>query len=293
MTLVVGATGLVGTEICRQLREAALPVKGLIRRGADPAKIDNLRKLGVELAEGDLKEPKSLERACRGAKALISTASSTLSRREGDSIQTVDLDGQTRLIGAAKAAGVEHFVFISFRNNTAIQNPLAEAKRTVERRLKESGLAYTILQASYFMEVWLTPMLGFDVANGRAKVYGEGKNKISWISYPDVARFAVNALSEPRARNKVIEIGGPEALSPLEVVRAFEAAGSKEIAVEHVPESALREQFETAEDPMQKSFAALMLSYAAGDVIEMTDTLRIFPIPLTSVRDYVPKALAQ
>ena len=293
MTLVVGATGLLGTEICRQLREAALPVKGLVRRGADPVKIDNLRKLGVELVEGDLKEPSSLERACRGAQALISTASSTLSRREGDSIQTVDLDGQTRLIEAAKAAGVEHFVFISFRSNTAIQSPLAEAKRTVERRLKESGLAYTILQASYFMEVWLTPMLGFDVPNGRAKVYGEGKNKISWISYPDVARFAVKALSEQRARNRVIEVGGPEALSPMEVVRAFEAAGSKEIAVEHVPESALREQFEAAEDPTQKSFAALMLSYAVGDAIEMTDTLRIFPIPLTSVRDYVRQTLAQ
>ena len=202
-------------------------------------------------------------------------------------------DGQTRLIEAAKAAGVEHFVYVSFRGNLAIQSPLAEAKRTVERRLKKSGIAYTILQASYFMEIWLTPMLGFDVANGRVKVYGEGKNKISWISYPDVARFAVKALSEQRARNKVIEVGGPEALSPLEVVRAFEAAGSNEIAVEHVPESALREQFETAEDPIQKSFAALMLSYAAGDAIEMTDTLRILPIPLTSVRDYVPQALAQ
>ena len=55
MTLVVGATGLLGTEICRQLREAAIPVKGLVRRGADPAKIDNLKKLGVELVEGDLK----------------------------------------------------------------------------------------------------------------------------------------------------------------------------------------------------------------------------------------------
>ena len=103
------------------MREAALPVKGLVRRGADPAKIDNLRKLGVELVEGDLKEPSSLEPACRGAKALISTASSMLSHREGDSIQTVDLDGQTHLIEAAKAAGVEHFVFISFRGNTLIQ----------------------------------------------------------------------------------------------------------------------------------------------------------------------------
>ena len=293
MTLVVGATGLLGMEICRQLCEAALPAKAMVRSGSDPAKVDNLRKLGAELLEGDLKVPLSIEKACRGVNAVISTASSTLSRREGDSIQTVDLDGQIHLIDAAKTAGVERFVFISFRNNPAIQYPLTEAKRAVERHLTDSGLAYTILQASYFMEVWLSPALGFDVAAGKAKVYGEGKNRLSWISYSDVARFAVKASGEPQARNRTIEIGGPEALSPLDVVRAFEAAGSREIDVEQVPESAIREQFESAEDPMQVSFSGLMLQYAAGDVIDMTGTLKLLPVNLTSVRDYVSRVLAQ
>lgn len=293
MTLVVGATGLLGTEVCRQLREEEVPVKAMVRSGSDPAKIDNLKRLGVELVEGDLKRPPSLEGACRDVKAVISTASSTLSRREGDSIQTVDLDGQIHLIDAAKTVGVEHFIFISFRNNPAIQYPLTEAKRAVERHLRESGLAYTILQASYFMEVWLSPALGFDVAAGKVKIYGDAKNKLSWIAYSDVARFAVKASKKPRARNRVIEIGGPEALSPLEVVRAFEAAGSREIDVEYVPESTLRSQFESAEDPLQQSFAGLMLQYAAGDPIDMTETLELMPVSLTSVRDYVSRVLTQ
>ncbi|MCP5115625.1 MAG: SDR family oxidoreductase [bacterium] len=293
MTLLVGSTGVLGTEICRQMREQGLPVKAMVRNGADPAKVDTLKGLGVEFAEADLKEPSSVERACQGIQSVISTASSTFSRREGDSIQTVDLEGQSRLVDAAQAAGAEHFVFISFPDNPALRYPLTEAKRVVERRLQQCGLAYTILQASYFMEVWLTPMLGFDVANGQVKVYGQGKNKISWISYPDVARFAIKALSEPRARNQIIKVGGPEALSPLDVVRAFEAAGSKEIAVEHVPESGLRAQFEAAEDPMQKSFAALMVQYAAGDAMEMAETLRLLPVELTSVRDYASRTLLE
>ena len=49
-------------------------------------------------------------------------------------------------------------------------------------------MAYTILQASYLMEIWLTPALGFDVANGKARLYGDGSRPVSWISYRDVAR---------------------------------------------------------------------------------------------------------
>ena len=291
MILVVGATGLLGMEACRQLREAALPVRAVVRPGTDAAKVENLKRLGAQLVEADLKQPSSIATACRGARAIITTATSTLSRRQGDTIQSVDLEGQIHLIDAAKAAGVEHVIFASFRNNPIVQYPLTLAKRAVEHHLHEAGLAYTILQASYFMEVWLAPALGFDAVDGKVRVYGGGRNKLSWISSNDVARFAVKALNEPRARDRVIEIGGPEALSSLDVVAAFEAAGSPEIVVEHVPEFTLRVQMETASDPLQESFAGLMLQYAAGDVIAMKATLELLPVRLTSIRDYVSNIL--
>lgn len=103
------------------------------------------------------------------------------------------------------------------------------AKRAVERALKSSGMAYTVIQASYFMEVWLTPALGFDAANGMVRLYGDGNQPISWISYKDVARAAAAAIIEGTGRNMVVELGGPQALSPHEVVRMFEAAGGGEI----------------------------------------------------------------
>jgi uncharacterized protein YbjT (DUF2867 family) len=68
--------------------------------------------------------------------------------------------------------------------------PLQTAKRDVEQHLKESGLDYTILRPTFFMDVWLSEALGFD-ANAQAQIYGSGRNKISSISYHDVARFAV------------------------------------------------------------------------------------------------------
>ncbi len=292
MNLVVGATGLVGSEVCRQLVAAGKPVKALVRPTSDPARVEELQGLGVTVVEGDLKDRSSLDAACQGVSTIISTASSTLSRQPGDSIQSVDLDGQLSLIDAAKAGGVEQFVFISFRSHPGLQFPLDDAKRAVEQHLKASGLTYTILQASYFMEIWLGPALGFDYANGSARIYGDGHNGLSWISFRDVARFAVASLDNSAARNAVIEVGGPQVLSPLEVVQVFEDIGGRPMTVEHVPEDALRAQKADAPDSLQESFAALMLTYANGDPIEMEATLQAFPLQLSSVRDYAEAVLA-
>lgn len=291
-TLLVGATGLLGPEISQRLTAAGHQVRALVRSTADAGKRAALQRLGVELVEGDLKDVTSLARACAGVQAVISTASSTLSRQEGDSIETVDHRGQLALVEAAREAGVDRFVFVSFRENPRIQFPLTVAKRAVERALKSSGMAYTIIQASYFMEVWLTPALGFDAANGKVRLYGDGNQPISWISYKDVAHTAAAAIIEGTGRNMVVELGGPQALSPHEVVRMFEAAGAGEITTESVPVPVLQGQLEGATDSLQQSFAGLMLQYAAGDAIDTTTSSRLFPFQMTSVRDFITAQLA-
>jgi uncharacterized protein YbjT (DUF2867 family) len=284
MNLIVGATGILGSEICRLLAEKGVPVRALVRSTSNPDKVAQLKALKAEVVIGDLKDRRSLDAACRGATAVISTASSTLSRQEGDSIESVDREGQVNLVDAAEAAGVKHFVLISFPK-VDVDFPLQRAKRAVEGRLQRSGMSYTILQPTFFTEVWLSPALGFDPKNGKAQVYGSGSRKISWISFQDVAKFAVAALDPRLAPNATIKLGGPEALSPLEAVRLAEQVVGKPIEVQHVPEEALRAQHGAATDSLQQSFAGLMLYYAGGDVIEMADTLRTFPIqPLKSVR---------
>jgi NADH dehydrogenase len=283
--LIVGATGLLGSEICRLLGAAGKPFRALVRPTSDKSKVAQLHELGAELVRGDLRDRFSLEAACKGVRAVISTASATISRAEGDSIQTVDLEGQLSLIEAAKAAGVSQFILVSFSPGV-IEFPLQAAKQAVEEHLKRSGLEFTILQPTCFVEVWLSPALGFDAANSKAQVYGSGQNKISWISYRDVAKFAFASLDNPAARNAVIELGGPESLSPLEVVRIFEQVQERAFGIQHVPDEVLLEQKKTASDPLQESFAGLMLYYSAGSVIDMRDTLQKFPVKLTSIRDF-------
>jgi uncharacterized protein YbjT (DUF2867 family) len=160
MILVVGATGLLGTRVCERLRAEGQPVRALVRRTSNPDKVNALRSLGCELTTGDLKDPSQIQAACQGISALISTASSTLSRQPGDSIESVDLNGQLALVNAARRAGVRRFVYVFFRDDPTIQYPLTQAKRSVERAIE--NLDFTSIQASYFMEVWLSPALGFD-----------------------------------------------------------------------------------------------------------------------------------
>ena len=202
-------------------------------------------------------------------------------------IQTTDLQGLTNLIDAAKSARVGHFIYTSFSRNIDLDFPLRNAKRAVERHLQGSGMTYTILRPGYFMEVWLSPAVGFDAANVKAAIYGDGNQELSWIAMCDVAEFAVQSLAAPAARNATIELGGPEALSPLQVVKVFEAMQGRTFEVHFVPADALKAQQEAATDPMQQSFSGLMRCYAAGDRIEMSETLKTFPIALTSVQEYV------
>src|SRR5262245_14673683 len=138
MNLIVGATGILGSEICRLLAENRQPVRALVRSTSNPDKVAQLKALEAEVIIGDLKDRRSLDAACRGVTAVISTASSTLSRQEGDSIESVDRQGQVNLVDAASAAGVKHFVLISFPN-VDIDFPLQRAKRAVEDRLQRSG----------------------------------------------------------------------------------------------------------------------------------------------------------
>jgi NADH dehydrogenase len=293
MDLVVGATGLLGGEICHLLRARGNHVRALTRPTSEPGRVARLRDHGTEIVLGDLTDRASLDAACRGAETVITTASSTLSRQPGDSLEAVDRQGQLDLIDAAETAGVRHIVYVSLPP-VALEFPLQSAKRDVEARLQRGRAAYTILQPTCFDEVWLSPALGFDVAKATAQIYGAGHHRISWISAHDVARVAVAALDTPRARNAVIRLGGPEALSPLDVVQLAERITGRRFAVHHLPEEQLRAQYESAGDPMTRTFAALMLYYAAGDVIDMSGPLRLFQVPpLRSVYEHLQSSMLQ
>lgn len=265
--LVVGATGRLGGAICERLVARGYEVRGMVRPTSNPASVERLRTLGVELVTGDLKDPMSLENACRGEEGVITTAIAfSPNRQPGDNLDTVDRGGFRSLIDTAKCEGVRRFVFTSFSGNVEESFDYKSAKRYIETYLSESGLEYVVLRPTFFMESYL------DFTESPIEIYGSGEAKISWISRDDVAEFAVQALEKSSARNRVLELGGPDALSPLEVVRIFEKQTGRKFDVRHIPEEDLG--------------FALRRHYAGGDVIPMAELLQEFPVKLTSVEDY-------
>jgi hypothetical protein len=90
----------------------------------------------------------------------------------------------------------------------------------------------------------------------------------------------------PSAERRVIEFGGPEALTPLQVIEKFEELTGKAFRVGNVPEAEILAQYETATDSMQKTFAALMLGYARGRAIDMKPVQEEFGLTFTSVDEY-------
>lgn len=206
-------------------------------------------------------------------------------------IQSVDEEGIINLINASISAGVNHFIYTSFSKNLDLDFPLRNAKRKVERHLQNSGLTYTILRPGCFMELWLSAAVGFDALNGKVTTCGTGANPVAYISFKDVAKFAVESISNPAAKNAVLELGGPQNLSQLDAVRIFEEVLDKKIEVGQIPVEVLQSQLNGAEDPMQKSFSGLMLCVSNGDRMDMKEILDKFPVKLISVKDYANSVL--
>lgn len=283
MNLVVGATGFLGLQIVQDLVASGRKVRALVRASSDPARVAALREAGAELVTADLKDAAALERACTGVKNLFLTATSTRSRADGDSIASVDRDGNLALVAAAKAAGVGHIVFISFPKHE-IGFPLQDAKRAVEAAIQGSGAGYTILQFPHFWEGWCSPALGFDAAGGTARIFGDGEGQNCWISLFDVAKAAVASIDNPKTLNRVLQVGGPDPLSQNEIVRRFQAAGGKQLALETIPAEALRGQLATSTDDMERTFAGLMLITGVGgwvfDPKEAREALGFSPVSI-------------
>src|SRR5437867_1067633 len=90
---------------------------------------------------------------------------------------------------------------------------LVRAKREAEEHLRASGLTYTIIHPNLFMESWLGPIVGLDVAAGKSQIIGRGDNRLSYVAAADVAELAAQCVSSPAARNATIPIGRPEPMS--------------------------------------------------------------------------------
>jgi NADH dehydrogenase len=283
MILVVGATGTLGGTIAKRLAEQGKQVRALVRPQSDAA---DLKRLGIETVLGDLKEPASLERACEGAEALVTTANSA-GRGGEDNVESVEEGGNRNLVDAAKAAGVRQFVFTSALGSSLDSPvPFMRGKAVAEQHLRESGVPFTILMPNLFMEVWCPNVVGNAAMAGRPVVLvGEGTRKHSMISIEDVAAFAVATVGNDAARNRTLVLGGPQPLSWRDIVAAYERALGRQLEVEFVPMGDGLPGF----PEFISGFMNALETY--DSVIEMESTAREFGVRQLTLDEYLQRTV--
>ena len=238
MILVVGATGVLGREIIPHLLARGHRVRALTRR---PWRADAVQHPNLEPAQGDLIDRASIVRASEGIDSILASAHALMGTGRHSSRAVDDL-GHRTLIDVAKVCGVRRFVYVSARGAT-LEHPVDffRTKARVENHLKGSGLQFSILRPSAFMESHVHQLLGKPLLErGTAKIYGTGRNSINFVAARDVAAFAVMALNGQTAGNETIEIGGPGNLSKLEIAETYLRLSGRPGKVQCVPTALMR-----------------------------------------------------
>jgi len=284
MILVVGSTGMLGGMITRRLLEQGRDVRILVRPTSDHAALVDA---GAKPVIGDLKDAGSVRRAVEGADTVITTANSA--RRGGDdNVQTVDLGGNAALIDAARDAGVKHFIFTSALGSPPDSPiPFIAAKGRTEQRLRDSGMPFTILAPTPYMEIWLGIVVLGPMFEGRDISYvGDGTQRHSMVSVEDVASFAVAAVDHPDARNAYIPIGGPTAFSWRDAVASVERATGRKLEQRGLPPG---ERVPGVDEAVQ----GLVTMLGTTEIrLDASETAKRFGVRQTTLDEWIDRTMA-
>lgn len=200
--LVTGATGTIGRQVALSLARHGVPVRAGVR---DPARADDLAAAGVELVTFDFADPSRVSAALVGIERLF--------------LLTPFVEHPTPMIesvlGAAREAGVRHVVRLSAAGaDPNAQFALAREHGEIEQVIERSGLGWTILQPTFFMDNLINYGAAHTIA-AEGRFYGSsGEGKAAFVSSVDVGAVAAAILRAPEAHaGKTYVLTGGEALS--------------------------------------------------------------------------------
>jgi uncharacterized protein YbjT (DUF2867 family) len=197
--LVVGASGQTGRQIVQALVSRGIPVRALVR---NQAAAQEILPPEAEVVVGDVLQPTSLAEAIADCTVLLCATGASPSF-DPTGPYRVDYEGTKNLVNAAKAAGIEHFVLVSSLCVSRLLHPLnlffliLVWKKQAEEYLQQSGLTYTIVRPGGLKNDESSD----PIVMAAADHLFEGS-----IPRSKVAQVCVEALFQPAARNKIVEV---------------------------------------------------------------------------------------
>ncbi|MFP2911287.1 NmrA/HSCARG family protein [Pyxidicoccus sp. 3LFB2] len=189
--LVTGATGQQGGAVARHLLSRGHRVTAFVRDVGSPAAVE-LRTLGAELAVGHFDDVDSIVRAAQGMDAMYAMATPFEAGVDSEVRQGMNL------ADAARLAGVRHYVYSSVAGADRMTGiPHFDSKHRVELHVRRSGLPYTILGPTFFMENFTSPMFEEGLKAGVLATGLPPSRGLQMVALDDLAAFTVRVLEEP------------------------------------------------------------------------------------------------
>lgn len=211
---VVGASGVLGQELIRQLSSQSYEVRSIIR---DVNKLSAVAPYSKNIWMGDARYPEELAGCFRGIDTVITTLGKSISifTHEPDGFYEIDYRANINLLCEAQRAGVHQFVYVSiFGSESSSRLRQGWMQEQFSQELMKSGLSYTIVKpVGLFSGLHDLVIMG---RWGAIPTPGSGLPKTNPIHQKDLARFCVAHLHE---HNAVLEVGGPEIHSRNEVAK--------------------------------------------------------------------------
>ncbi len=184
--LMVGATGKYANHVLPELKQRGVTVRALVR---DKNKVDAARQQGAdEAVVGDLRDADSLHAAASGVEGVFHL---------NPAFAPDEAELGVAMVEAAKASGVRKFVFSSVIHPSLSKLSNHAAKLPVEAALYESGMDFTVLQPTMFMQNFDSGWKAVVEKKLFARPYSKHP-KASYIDYRDVAEVAAIALTSDR-----------------------------------------------------------------------------------------------
>jgi uncharacterized protein YbjT (DUF2867 family) len=272
MILVTGATGKVGSEAVRLLRQREIPVRALVRSAEKAAA---LAQAGAEIAEGDLEEPGTLDEAMKGVTTVVLVS-------PGVPAQEINV------IDSAVRAGAGHVVKVT--NNASADSPIARRRwqTEIEAVLAASGLDHTLLRGNAYMQntLALAPVIAKTSSFGSST----GAGRLGMIDARDVGAVAAEVAASPaRHVTKTYWLTGPELLSYTEVAEVLSTVLGRPITYRQVSRAEDKQAMLLAglPEPVAEMNAQVFSMIADGDAAWLTeDVPSLLRRPARSFRQF-------
>jgi uncharacterized protein YbjT (DUF2867 family) len=246
MILLTGATGTTGLEVARALAARGVPFRAMIR---DPDKAGALAQTEAALAKGDFADAGSMRRALEGVTRAFLLAPPVQDLHEVE----------RPFVDAAKAAGVRQIVKLSAAGAAAgAPHRFGDWHGRGEDYLRGSGVAWTILRPSFFMQ----NLLGQAASVKAGTLYvPAGQGKAPFVDCRDIGAVAAACLAEgePHA-GRAYELTGPEALGYDDIAATLSKVLGRSVNYADVPATAAVEAMTRSGLPMWLAEALTELS---------------------------------